>query len=60
MNFIYINKKVLSSSNAFGVWSTNTKTNKKNDIGQIHIYKVNVFIIIIVYFHFLFIPLNYL
>jgi len=42
MNFIYINKKILSSSNAYGVWSTNTKTNKKNDSNQVHIYKKRV------------------
>lgn len=40
MNYIYINKKVLSSSNAYGVWNTNTKGNKKNDSNQIHFYKV--------------------
>ena len=40
MNFIYINKKIILSSNAYGVWNTNTKANKKNESNQIHIYKV--------------------
>ncbi|ORX44215.1 WD40 repeat-like protein, partial [Piromyces finnis] len=42
MNFIYINKKILSSSNAFGVWSINSKLNKKSEIGQIQIFKKRV------------------
>ncbi|KAG4097981.1 WD40-repeat-containing domain protein [Neocallimastix lanati (nom. inval.)] len=42
MNFIYINKKILTSSNAYGVWNTNSKGNKKNDSNQISFYKKRI------------------